>query len=66
MKIKECPFCGSDAKIARTKLTNKKVIVFIKCTRCSSHTPHVEVVTSEEQATKECIENWNRRAVPET
>lgn len=66
MKIKECPFCDSEARIARIELTNKKVRVFIRCTRCGGHTPQVEVSTSEEQAIKECIENWNRRVVPNT
>lgn len=63
MELKKCPFCGSEAKLEKIPLANNKTKIKVSCTHCRCHTGVIEVITSEEQAISECIENWNRRTV---
>lgn len=63
MKIKECPFCGGEARIAKTELTTHSLLVWVKCICCHHHTASIKTASHEEQAIQESIERWNRRAV---
>lgn len=63
MKIKECPFCGGEARIAKIELTNHAMLIQVKCICCHHHTASIKTVSHEEQAIQESIKRWNRRTV---
>ncbi len=63
IKLKECPFCGSEAEIVPCAGLLRAVRV--RCTRCKCSTPPVGVVTEGEEVTKladvGAAEVWNAR-----
>jgi Lar family restriction alleviation protein len=57
MKLKDCPFCGSKAKIIPYKInthTGMAMFYFAECSRCGVETPNM--LTKEDAGIV-----WNRR-----
>lgn len=53
LKLRECPFCGGEAKVAKTELEGFE----IRCTKCPCDFGRFWFVTEVE-----AVEAWNRRA----
>lgn len=73
LNIKNCPFCGSKAKLDLVTDDNTTFMIFrafVECTQCEAQSYFVEnKIYSEESSNKcvtEAVELWNKRSIGET
>lgn len=62
--MKSCPFCGSDDLITEPPMQTEadKWIVAVQCDDCDVCVSPAYASDSEEAATADAIDTWNRRA----
>lgn len=64
-KIKECPFCGSDAKISEDGDRDMNATIpfyFVECKKCKSRGESFSTYYFNEYTCKsKAIDSWNRR-----
>ena len=62
-KLKPCPFCGGNARLA-TEFRGITPVAFIKCDTCRAKTEDI-YVSLNYTAVERAIEAWNRRSINE-
>lgn len=62
--LKSCPFCGSEAVLNHGHIITAtgQCLANVKCSECGIASRVVWSTDSPEEAVKEAIEAWNRRA----
>lgn len=62
IKLKQCPFCGGDAKKAAQKINSKNIFV-VYCTKCGAFGPSKEISAPRiKDEDNPAIIAWNKRS----